>query len=371
MKQVIIFCERYYDNINSRISIGGIQTYITNLCDVIKELGLQPIILQFDKQNKDIELDGIRITSVDVSAIKKLRKKKYKLYEKAISIYNEGDLLLYSTDHLICPKTVDENAISIQHGIYWDIPNNSVSGFRAIFKSLFKIFLHLNYSRYMESMDKVVCVDYNYPNWYRALKVNHKMKIQVIPNFTDIPEFLPKDNSKIKIIFARRFYTYRGTRVFGDAIKRILDFYGNNIEVTVAGEGPDEVWLRNCLQKYKNVTFIKYSSEQSLSVHSNHHIAIVPTVGSEGTSLSLLEAMASGCAVICTNVGGMTNIVLDHYNGLMINPDSDELFGALKELLDDTILRNQLIEKSYESVSKAFSLTMWKNRWASVFKKFM
>ncbi|WP_420491566.1 glycosyltransferase [Neobacillus drentensis] len=53
-------------------------------------------------------------------------------------------------------------------------------------------------------------------------------------------------------------------------------------------------------------------------------------LGSEGTSLSLLEAMAAKCAEIATNVGGMTNIILDNYNGLIINPDESELYLALE-----------------------------------------
>ena len=95
-------------------------------------------------------------------------------------------------------------------------------------------------------------------------------------------------------------------------------------------------------------------------------IAVVPTVGSEGTSLSLLEAMASGCAVVCTNVGGMTNIVLDGYNGLMIYPEEEELYNALTCLIEDSSLRAKLQANAYNCVKDAFSLHRWKDAWKKV-----
>ena len=98
-------------------------------------------------------------------------------------------------------------------------------------------------------------------------------------------------------------------------------------------------------------------------------IAVVPTTGSEGTSLSLLEAMASGCAVVCTNVGGMTNIVLSGYNGLMISPEEDELFDALATLIEDASLRARLQSNAYTCAKEAFSLKRWQDCWEKVIER--
>ncbi len=120
------------------------------------------------------------------------------------------------------------------------------------------------------------------------------------------------------------------------------------------------------MEKFKNVSFITYKSDESLSVHADKHIAVVPTLGSEGTSLSLLEAMASHCAVICTNVGGMTNIIIDRYNGLMINPNTEELYDAMKKAILDAKLRNRLAINAYNSVKEGFSFELWCEKWKSV-----
>lgn len=193
----------------------------------------------------------------------------------------------------------------------------------------------------------MVCVDYNYVNWYRSLESQRKVKLSVIPNFTAIPKCQIKpENGAVKIIFARRLVNYRGTRLFGVVAKRLSQEYGERVDITIAGEGPDKVWMEEKLNGCENVHFITYTSEESLTIHADKHIAVVPTTGSEGTSLSLLEAMSAHCAVVCTNVGGMTNIVLDHYNGLMINPEEGELYDALTTLIRDKAIRNQLADKT-------------------------
>ena len=106
-----------------------------------------------------------------------------------------------------------------------------------------------------------------------------------------------------------------------------------------------------------------------MDIHRDKDIAVVPTIGSEGTSLSLLEAMASGCAVICTNVGGMTNIVLNGYNGLMISPEEEELYRALNQILDNNQLRSSLQKHAYATIRSSFSLAKWQEKWIEVINK--
>ena len=208
----------------------------------------------------------------------------------------------------------------------------------------------------------LICVDYNFLNWYRT-QVNYVAAYtQVIPNYTRVASRQEKPMDDIHIIFARRLFEYRGTRVFTAAVKRILDEY-KQVTVTIAGSGPDEEWMREQLSGYGTVEFIYYESQDSLRIHQDKHIAVVPTIGSEGTSLSLLEAMAAGCAVVCTNIGGMTNIVIDGYNGLMVSPDEESIYRAIKKLVDDEQFRYQLADKAYETACQGFSYEKWKTKW--------
>ena len=63
----------------------------------------------------------------------------------------------------------------------------------------------------------------------------------------------------------------------------------------------------------------------------------------EAFSLALVEAMASGCAVVATRVGGMAEIVQDGVTGLLFERDNaHSLTVALSRLLGDKRLREKI-----------------------------
>ncbi len=82
------------------------------------------------------------------------------------------------------------------------------------------------------------------------------------------------------------------------------------------------------------------------NVYKNYDISLIPTLYSEGTSLSCLEAQASGNVVIATNIGGLPNLIINNYNGILINPDKNELFKAIKRVVLDKDLRTKLSSMS-------------------------
>lgn len=108
---------------------------------------------------------------------------------------------------------------------------------------------------------------------------------------------------------------------------------------------------------------------ESIKVHSNFDIAVVPSIASEGTSLSLIEAMASGCAVISTDIGGLTNIIIDGHNGLIVKPNGDELYLALERLVCCNNLRKRLSQCGYQTVKDSFSINNWSQKWMDVITK--
>lgn len=365
MKAHILY-SKYLDEARSRITIGGVQTYITNLIDVLQHQGYEVSLYQCAQEDFSVEWDGIKVYGIKYHS-EKGRSVGGKLFECCKQYANpQTDLIVFATDTLIV-NCNGFKTIAIQHGIFWDIPKRKYS-------SKLKYFIeYINKCRQAWStirrcslVDSLVCVDYNFINWYRALVPFSKVNLYAIPNFTTIPKEIDKSNDKLTVIFARRFFEYRGTRIFADAISDTLKHH--DIKVIVAGEGPDEPYLKDKLGWSHNVEFMRYNSEESLKIHEKCDIAVVPTVGSEGTSLSLLEAMASKCAVICTNVGGMTNIVLDHYNGLLISPSSAQLKDALEKLIINKDLRIQIANKAYETASISFCLDKWRKDWESVLK---
>ncbi len=367
-RRAFVVYERYYDFIANRIVSGGVQTYISNLIPLLCEAGYECLVYQYGEKD---ELNKIGLDNCLVKTVPNAKVDGRFVTRTVLNYINkdfdkENDLLIFA-DHLLAEENNAVHSLSIQHGIHWDIRKD-------VSRKDFKMFLSkarfaYNEHKRMRYVNHVVCVDYNFLNWYRTQVDVPNSNFTVIPNFTKIADINEKPDDVIKIIFARRFVKHRGTRVFAEAIDRLLSDY-DNIEVTVAGRGPDEEYLHNKLDKWnEKVIFTQYTADESLGIHSDKHIAVVPTVGSEGTSLSLLEAMSSQCAVVCTDVGGMTNIVLNGYNGLMVGAgDSEQLYSAIKDLIDNPADRKRMAKTGYETVKGAFSYERWENQWRKVIK---
>lgn len=87
-------------------------------------------------------------------------------------------------------------------------------------------------------------------------------------------------------------------------------------------------------------------------------IYLMPTRRHEGSALSIVEAMACGCAVISSRTGGLATLFEEGVNGLMVPPDQPEALGlAIQELLQDPVRRQSLGHAARESAVRRFSLT--------------
>lgn len=368
VKRAAIIYHKYLDENGKNMKIGGIETYIHNLLPVLREVGYDPFIVQVANEHWRRETDFSEVYGLKCSS--EVRRAKSELFDFCMSkIDLAQDLIIFGADHASVRQKL-ANCISIQHGISWDVPSsddgNVISRAK---KSLLQVRYAFRAVREFDNCINRVCVDYNFPNWYNSQPfASRKGRFWVVPNFSPIECNLPPPPPKkpnYSIIFARRLVPYRGTKEIVQAAKLILESLPT-ATFTIAGEGPDEGWMRNELAGFNQVNFTKYNSSDAFTMHSRHEIAIVPSLGSEGTSLAVLEAMAAGCAVIASPVGGITNIILDGYNGLFSPPDAHSISTTVCSLAKDLPRLEVIRRNAIASVSAAFSHEKWKRSWAHV-----
>jgi len=262
--------------------------------------------------------------------------------------------------------------VSIQHGIDWDLPVSELRTLRWVMPNFRKRREQDRRIRrvvqYFENCRNKVCVDYNFQNWYRATTGKQvEGNVWVIPNCgTPVaPDEVRRPDGDVRVLFARRFEPYRGTRLMATAIESVLTRHPG-VLVTFAGEGPDEGYLRNRFGGCSRVRFTKYAPHEAMKIHVAHDIAVIPSLGSEGTTLAAAEAMGAGCVVIASAVGGLTNMILDGYNGVLIRPRSDDLADAIVRLSQDVPLRMRMAARAYEAATACFSVAAWRAKWTTV-----
>ena len=84
---------------------------------------------------------------------------------------------------------------------------------------------------------------------------------------------------------------------------------------------------------------------------------IVHPAEMEGLGVSLIQAAASGIAIVASRAGGMPEIVRDDINGLLVAPGNvAELRAAVEKLLNDEALRQKMGKAGRKLVETEFSI---------------
>jgi glycosyltransferase involved in cell wall biosynthesis len=87
------------------------------------------------------------------------------------------------------------------------------------------------------------------------------------------------------------------------------------------------------------------------------HVICLPSAYGEGIPRILVEAAASGRAVVATDSPGCREVVRHGYNGLLVPPNNHEaLVGAINELIENAQLRNVMGLRGREVAVNEFSL---------------
>lgn len=85
-------------------------------------------------------------------------------------------------------------------------------------------------------------------------------------------------------------------------------------------------------------------------------ISVLPSLF-EGLGFSILEAQENDVPVIASRVGGIVEIIDDKVTGILVEPkDSNGLYAAIKLVLGNTKLRNDIIKNAKAQIEEKFSL---------------
>lgn len=370
MKKLVIYATHVFNFNTNEFSIGGVQTYIRDLSLLGIECGADSLVYDsydFDGEPRTSDYKGVKV--IEYNKCGSFQKSFEKIYSKE---NGEDVVFVIATDQYLI-KSSQKNVIQVQHGIAFDIPGYYLGGIWRV-KYLWKINKLIRCMRNVNRLyqtPNTVCVDYNYFNWFRTIGTEiDGQHMHIIPNyssgFISIDELRKKlsiQKPVKRIVFARRFEDYRGAILFSKVASKLLK-ERDDVEITFAGGGSCIDKMKNILNGCSNYYFTSYSSSNSIAFHKDFDIAIVPTIFSEGTSLSLIEAMAAGCLPIASHVGGMTNIILDKFNGFLVYPSEEKLYEVIINVLDlEKDSFNSIVENSYKSAFYSFSIDKWKESW--------
>lgn len=90
----------------------------------------------------------------------------------------------------------------------------------------------------------------------------------------------------------------------------------------------------------------------------------------EGMSIALLEAMAAGCPIVVTAVGGNTELIQHEVTGLVVPPDDEAaLRSAIERLLDDRALAQRLGDAARKVADERYSVETMTQRYEELWRQ--
>lgn len=351
---------------------GGAERYLIDLHEVCRNFGVNLNIYQnskkpFFRKYNNINVIGLAVKDTQLNYSITFMEKQTQNY--IYHTFNNTNLHIYSAFQECYPNHIGPS-IGISHGVAWD---------HKMVKTADGTDFWLQKKIFIESAkmcDKLISVDTNTANWFQTIDYNlGNKKFSVIPNYVDTKEFAPSDkkrsDDKIVITYARRLYEPRGLYIVLNIIDKILSKY-ENVEFHFVGKGfkEDIVNIEEKMKQYPNRIYCYNKAPNEMhTVYKNSDISLVPTQYSEGTSLSCLEALASGNIVVATRIGGLTDLVINNFNGYLIEPDENALLAAIENILDNYDKQDIIRKRAIES-AQVFNKDIWKKRWTEVIQTF-
>lgn len=138
--------------------------------------------------------------------------------------------------------------------------------------------------------------------------------------------------------------------------------------VGLVGGGPLESQLRSIADECDANAYLRFFGRQENVIPFLHRSKVFLLLSpSEGMSIAMLEAMATGLPVVVANVGDLSDVFTERSVGILIDDiDSAKVAEQINELIDDDVRWAEYSENSRKTIVEDFSVTVIGQRWARI-----
>jgi phenylacetate-CoA ligase len=204
--------------------------------------------------------------------------------------------------------------------------------------------------------DQILCLTTSMQKWFE--KLAPRVPVQWWPN--PIPADLfdqssPTGEREPIVLHLGALVTAKGVMDLLDAFTA-LHGHDPKALLVVGGTGPEMQPMKDIVRSRglaDSVVFLGWigPEEKKSWLRRARVMALASHV--EAQPMVLLEAMASGVAVVSTDVGGIPDVIESGVEGILVPPHQPQLFAeALIRSWDDVPLRSEMVQAAFKSVSK-------------------
>ena len=153
-------------------------------------------------------------------------------------------------------------------------------------------------------------------------------------------------------------------------IKALAKLNRSDIYYVICGQGPLESYLYSLaaeLKIEKQIKLLGFRRDVN-EICQLANIFVFPSFR-EGLSVALMEAMAAGLPVVCSDIRGNSDLIEDEKGGFLVDPyDVDNFANALEKVYKSQKLRNFFSQNNTQHI-KNYSLEIITDQMSKIYEK--
>jgi glycosyltransferase involved in cell wall biosynthesis len=185
--------------------------------------------------------------------------------------------------------------------------------------------------------------------------------IDVVPNGVPVPAQVSRADEGFFLV-AGRLSAEKRVDIALEAAR------GVGARVVVAGEGPESAALR---ERYPEAEFVGHvDASRVADLLGRCRAAVMTSIWPENAPMSVLEAMAAGCPVIASRIGGIPEIVEDGVTGILAPAgDVAAVADAMRALASDPARAAAMGEAGHARALSEYTLERHTDRLLEVYHR--
>lgn len=202
-----------------------------------------------------------------------------------------------------------------------------------------------------------------------------KYKIIYLPNAVDVKLFHPQGKKEDDLLlFVGRISFEKGLNVLLESLR----YLKRSCRLVVIGPAGSDKYSQDMLKliekenqrgKHKIEYLGALEHADTIEWYQKASISVLPSL-KDAFPVVMLEALSCETPVIATNVGSIPEVVRNHENGILVQPNNPvKLAEAIQHLLDNKSVRTKMGMEGRKWVIKNFSLEVSAKKLSSIYQK--
>ena len=338
--------------------IGGPASYVPKIAKELSNKGHKVNVICLSDKKYDDSKFNFNVIRIDREIFFPLRvfKTIFKIYSRA----KKADLIFANTLTFESSIAALLSRKPIVHKIVGDYAwerarnknwfNETIDEYQTSKKN-FKLKFLDYYFKYFLRFSKVIITPSNYLKNI-VLGWDKSLDVKTIYNAVEFPSKYVKENSDSfsKLITVSRLVSWKR---IDEIILAIKDLEGYTLDII--GEGPEEHFLKDLVKKHhleNRITFLGHLDKENVFKRMSQSDVFILNSSYEGLPHVIVEAMSAKLPVICADVGGCSEIVLNKTTGVLLDKNTNLNKGLI--YFKDTKTRNAIANSAFEFVKKEF-----------------